>query len=75
MFILTSRRGVGSGILVRLEQLALGHGVEELRLDSSLNAEAFYQRHGYEVVERGVHRLGTGREMAAIKMKKRLLSR
>lgn len=33
-------------------------------------AEAFYRRAGYEVLEYGIHRLGTSLEMACVKMKK-----
>jgi putative acetyltransferase len=66
------RRGVGSAILSRLEQLALDRGVLQLQLDASINAEAFYTRAGYEVLERGFHRLRSGREMACLKMKKSL---
>jgi ribosomal protein S18 acetylase RimI-like enzyme len=41
-------------------------------MDASINAEAFYRRAGYEILERGVHRLRSGREMACLKMKKTL---
>jgi putative acetyltransferase len=66
------RRGVGATILAHLEQLALDRGVSQLQLDASINAEAFYLRAGYEVVERGVYRLRTGQEMACVKMQKSL---
>jgi putative acetyltransferase len=66
------RRGIGSHILVELEHLALEQGVLRLQMDASVNAEAFYRRAGYEVVERGVHRLGGGVEMACVKMRKYL---
>jgi putative acetyltransferase len=66
------RRGVGSAILRCLEQLAIERGVLQLHLDASINAEAFYRRAGYEILERGVHRLRSGREMACVKMKKSL---
>jgi putative acetyltransferase len=66
------RRGVGSRILSHLEQLALERGVRQLRMDASINAEAFYKRAGYEVVERDVHRLSSGHEMACVKMRKNL---
>jgi putative acetyltransferase len=66
------RRGIGSGILASLEQLALDRGVSELQLDASINAETFYVRAGYEILSRGVHRLRSGHEMACIRMKKSL---
>jgi putative acetyltransferase len=67
------RRGIGSRILIQLEHLARERGVLQLQMDASVNAEAFYQHAGYEVVERGVHRLSGGHEMACVKMKKRLM--
>ena len=69
------RRGVGLAILNCLEQLALDRGVLQLQLDASINAEAFYRRAGYEILERGVHRLRSGREMACVKMKKSLIKK
>lgn len=65
------RRGIGSRILIELEHLAVDRGVTRLEMDASVNAEAFYQRAGYETVERSVFRLG-GVEMASVKMKKEL---
>ena len=41
------RCGVGAMILARLEAMAAGLGLPELRMDASLNAEAFYRRHGF----------------------------
>jgi putative acetyltransferase len=64
------RRGVGSAILGHLEHAAVAKGVLRLDLDASINSEAFYARHGYEVVERTVHRLQSGHEMACVKMSK-----
>jgi putative acetyltransferase len=67
------RRGIGSRILIELERLAVDRGVPRLRMDASVNAEAFYQRAGYEIVEPSVFRLGAGLEMASVKMKKELI--
>jgi hypothetical protein len=39
---------------------------------ASINAEAFYARHGFAVVERGTHRLHSGVEMACVRMRKAL---
>jgi putative acetyltransferase len=66
-----ARRGIGSQILAELERLAIGRGLRQLHLSASLNAEAFYRRAGYEVIERGVLRLTPATEMACVKMKKR----
>jgi putative acetyltransferase len=68
------RRGVGAAILSHLEQLAIQCGIERLDLESSLNAEAFYSRHGYQVVERGMHRFRSGHQMACVVMTKSLAS-
>jgi putative acetyltransferase len=65
-------QGIGSQILAMLERLAIERGVSELQMHASLNAEAFYKRAGYVAVERGIHRLGTGQEMACVKMLKTL---
>jgi putative acetyltransferase len=65
-------RGIGSQVLAALERLALERGVSHLHMDASVNAEAFYQHAGYEVVERGIHRLRTGQDMACVKMFKTL---
>ena len=67
-----AHRGIGSLILQNIEELALLHGAQELTLDSSLNAEKFYSRHGYSVRERGTHRLNTGVIMDCVKMTKKL---
>jgi len=68
-----ARRGVGAMILEHLERLALTHHCTQLQMDASVNAEAFYRGHGYEVVERGVHRLASGLEMACTRLNKFLL--
>jgi putative acetyltransferase len=70
------RRGVGSAILGHLEQGAVAKRVLRLDLDASVNSEAFYARHGYEVVERTVHRFQSGHEiheMACVRMSKALI--
>jgi ribosomal protein S18 acetylase RimI-like enzyme len=66
------RRGIGGRLLLALEDLARSLGLDHLRLAASLNAEAFYARHGYEVVRRGTHRLPSGQEMACGFMRKTL---
>ena len=66
------RRGVGAKILEQLEQAAVDLRLPELELEASLNAEAFYRRHGYEVLKRAIHRLASGHGMACVKMRKLL---
>ncbi len=66
------RQGVGTAILHRLEQTARERRVDRLNLSSSINAEAFYGKHGYEVVERTTYRLRSALEMTCVRMAKRL---
>ena len=66
------RRGVGRRILAELERLAIDRRLSQLQMAASVNAEAFYRRAGYEVVEYGVLRLTDEVEMACVRMKKRL---
>jgi putative acetyltransferase len=66
------RSGVGSALLLELEQLARARGLPELHMDASINAEAFYAHHGYLVVARGVHHMSSGGQMACVKMRKPL---
>ena len=64
------RRGVGAKILAALEQEALLLRLSYLEVDASINAEAFYSRQGFEIVEHGTHQLASGQEMACVKMRK-----
>jgi N-acetylglutamate synthase-like GNAT family acetyltransferase len=66
------RRGIGSQILAALEHLALVNDVSDLQMVASVNAEHFYRRAGYSVLERSTHRLATGHAMACVKMSKNL---
>jgi putative acetyltransferase len=66
------RAGVGGAILRELEVQARRHGLVELAMDASLNAEAFYRRHGFASVGRGEHVLRGGQRMACIRMHKLL---
>ena len=66
------RRGIGTAILQRLEESAIERGATRLQLHSSINAEAFYARQEYTVVDRTRHRLRSGVEMACVTMTKEL---
>lgn len=68
-------RGVGTRLLAALERLAVERGLARLTLNSSVNAEGFYRRAGYATVERGVHRLGSGHELACVRMVKAMAGR
>lgn len=63
------RRRIGSQILQILEKTAISEGRSLLKVDASVNAELFYAKHGFEIVERGTHCLHSGHEMACIKMR------
>ena len=56
------QKGVGKAILEKLESKARELEVPELNLDSSLTAEHFYAKHGYEVIQRAQHSLNSGRK-------------
>jgi putative acetyltransferase len=66
------RRGIGGRLIAALEETARSLGLPLLQMAASVNAEAFYARHGYEVVQRGTHRLSSGQEMACLFMRKTL---
>ena len=55
--------------------MAFDRGLSQLQMDASVNAEAFYVKHGYVVVRRGLHRLAGGIDMASVTMSKRITSR
>lgn len=66
------RSGVGTLLLRHLEQIAAEAGCTFLAMDASLNAEAFYRREGYRVLEYGEHELSSGVRMKCVKMTKQL---
>jgi putative acetyltransferase len=69
----TGRRGVGSTLVREIERAARKRGLSMLELDSSITAEAFYRKQGYEARERSQHILHNGQRMACVKMRKSLL--
>lgn len=64
--------GIGGMILRDLEARAQKRGIDELSVDASVNAEAFYRRHGFEVEGRGQHALPSGRQIDCVRMRKHL---
>jgi GNAT superfamily N-acetyltransferase len=66
------RKGVGRAILQRLEGLAREAGLKELRMDASINAEAFYKANGYTSEASGEHTMSSGARMACVRMRKSL---
>jgi predicted N-acetyltransferase YhbS len=55
-------RGIGTALMRRIEALAVAQGTERLVLQSSITAEGFYRRHGFEAVRDHIH----GRERTII---------
>ena len=71
-----ARCGIGSALVAEIERIARHYGLTHLELLSSLTAEPFYRRLGYEAEDRVEHALGSGRGlMAAVKMRKALEAR
>ncbi|HEY6924113.1 MAG TPA: GNAT family N-acetyltransferase [Steroidobacteraceae bacterium] len=69
------REGVGSAILARLEEMARALGLTELRMESSINAVAFYEANGFISLEHGEHPMPSGNHMACVRMRKTLTVR
>jgi putative acetyltransferase len=68
-----ARRGVGSALVAKIEQIAREHRLDHLVLESSTTAEPFYAGLGYQVESRGELFLSPGVPMAAVRMRKRLV--
>jgi putative acetyltransferase len=64
------RQGIGKKILQALESRAVAEDISCLQLNASLNAEAFYQCHGYKTLSQGRLRLSSEQEMDCLKMEK-----
>jgi putative acetyltransferase len=65
--------GIGTKLLSELEKVAEAKGCTELQMVSSLTAEPFYKRNGYNEIGRGIHTLRSGKKMACVKMRKTLI--
>jgi N-acetylglutamate synthase-like GNAT family acetyltransferase len=66
-------QGVGASLLHTLEQSAHAAGIEQLRLDASLNSVGFYEHMGYRAERAGVHQTRGGREIRCVHMRKGLV--
>ena len=67
-----SGRGAGSAILQHLEERARQCGLQELKVRSTLNAESFYARHGYQHLALIRYRLVPSLMLNCVEMRKRL---
>ena len=65
-------RGYGKTMLDHLEKLARELAIEEVVLDSTLNAASFYRACGYVGEKQAVYHSPSGLELACIPMVKRL---
>ena len=68
----TVNRGVGSDLVLRMEEEARAKGHEVVRLNATLNAETFYARLGYRRLGPAVHRVGNEVDLDCIRMEKKL---
>lgn len=68
-----ARRGIGTALFAAAEKAARQCGVDEIQIDASLGAIAFYKSNGFEELGVGEHELMGGRRMACVFMRKRLL--
>jgi putative acetyltransferase len=68
------RSGIGARILTALEHEARSLGLPYLQMDASINAESFYRKHGFEIIEYATYQFASGQEMACVKMRKMLSS-
>ena len=66
--------GVGSTLLEAVEKIAHDRGLRTLHLASSLNAESFYRKHGFEVTERSAFPFAKDIRIDCMMMTKRLVS-
>ena len=65
-------RGIGRTLVQKLESRCIGQGIRSLRLNASLNAELFYRKHGYRILQRDTFKLSADHHMACVKMEKDL---
>jgi N-acetylglutamate synthase-like GNAT family acetyltransferase len=67
---LHTRQGIGTLLMHVLEKEALAQHISKLRLTASLNAELFYQKHGYQIIERSWYTLPCDTKIPCIYMEK-----
>jgi GNAT superfamily N-acetyltransferase len=66
------KRGIGAAMMRHLETLACAHGLQELKVDSTLNAAPFYRALGFEGEEITPYQSPRGLTMDCVPMTKRL---
>ena len=68
----TEKRGIGSALLVIIEDDARARGVDVIRLRAATSAERFYAAAGYAVVGAAEYAIAEGATLPCIRMEKRL---
>jgi putative acetyltransferase len=68
-----ARRGIGSALLGMAEAHAVAHGAASVEIEASLAGVEFYKANGFAEVGRGETRLRSGRPIACVFMRKRLM--
>ncbi len=74
LFVLPEYQGQGIAKLMihHLHAIARAHGLSEIYLDATLNAEGFYSKHGYAKIKDSVHISPLGVTLPSVMMKKLL---
>lgn len=67
-----ARCGVGTALLIAALDAARRCGADEINIDASLGAVAFYKANGFEELGKGEHETQGGRKMACVFMRRRL---
>jgi len=65
-----ARQGVGSALLGHAEAAIAAAGHRRIRIQASLSGQAFYERHGYRIVDRYGWKTRGGHVIAALAMEK-----
>jgi N-acetylglutamate synthase-like GNAT family acetyltransferase len=65
-------KGYGKTLLNNLEEIAKKHGIKELTVFSTLNANKFYRSMGYHENIKTTHELTSGIQLDCIKMTKKI---
>jgi predicted N-acetyltransferase YhbS len=65
-----ARRGVGGALLRQAEAAIVAAGHRRIRIGASLSGQAFYERHGYRVVDRHGWKTRGGLVSAALAMER-----
>lgn len=66
-----SGTGLASQLLSKAEKAAKEGGIEKLNCTSTITAKEFYQRHGYEILEKTAHKMEE-QNLTVYKMQKEL---